>query len=173
MRVTGNYHAGLWRQCISFTTSDGRAGNQCASIGNETSEFYATRATAILIVLFSFIAIFLAVALFFSVKRFRIPNLILTFLAMGSGICAVAIWPLAVYVILDRRPPSPSLNDVLSWSYWLMVAATVTGGIAFILSIFTFIDMDRKPKPASDDIEQPSTPNIAEAPASSAEVQMD
>lgn len=128
---------------------------------------------AILIVIFSFIAIFLALAMFSSVRRFRIPNLVMAFLAMGSGICAVAVFASLMNDGLDTLPSSPSLNDVLSWSYWLMVAATVIGGVAFILSIFTFIDMDKPRKAASEDIEQPDEPKVAEAPTSSAEVQMD
>lgn len=150
-------YGGLWRACI-VVEDMGESIKSCANIGSGSAKLNAVRSMTILCIMFSFMIMFTSIAIALASKKLALPSFLGSFLAMGTGISAVAVY--ASYID-DINVTNLGRNDVLNWSYWLMVTAAALTGIPLIMNTMNAIKKWDVAQPAVVDPEQPVTPTEA------------
>lgn len=74
---------------------------------------------------------------------------------MGTGISGVVVY---AYFIDDINSTNLGRNDVLNWSYWLMVTSAALTGIPMLLNFVNATKEWNIERPTAADPEQPVAP---------------
>lgn len=147
-------YGGLWRACITIRDMDDTF-KSCGNIGSGFTKLNAVRAMSILCIMFSFIVMFSSIAIALSNRALRLYSFLCSFLAMGTGISGVVVY---AYFIDDINSTNLGRNDVLNWSYWLMVTSAALTGIPMLLNFVNATKEWNIERPTAADPEQPVAP---------------
>mmetsp|Transcript_9970 Transcript_9970/g.35405 ORF Transcript_9970/g.35405 Transcript_9970/m.35405 type:complete len:253 (-) Transcript_9970:136-894(-) len=151
-------YGGLWRACV-VVQDMGESIKSCGNIGSGNAKLNAVRAMSILCIMFSFMVMFTSIAIALASKKLALPSFLGSFLAMGTGISAVVVY---AYFIDDINVTTLGRNDVLNWSYWLMVTAAALTGIPLLMNCMNAIKKWDVVQPSVVDPEEQVTPTEAQ-----------
>lgn len=143
IRVDGNIHMGLWKICVNAQASSTEAGS-CTNLLNADIDgtVPAMQAFAILFLIFGAVEILL-----YSIFLFRRSTSLrawIKFFCCFSWLCGLVSFITFTVWLGNRFSLRQPTGDFLDYSYWMMVSATITFFLAFIMIFFLRVDNPSK-----------------------------